>query len=114
MWVGLQLADRNGDRLIFRLAICVLVLFAVTVWYCKCRGQDQRRREEVLAREMIIQRLNTATAPPSNYHSDAPPAYDDVINKPEDYPVYQAQGEGGLPTKLGINTLSTILTGLVS
>ena len=49
----------------------------------------------LIRQRMSIQQLREeAAVPPSRYGSDAPPAYDDVINKPEDYPIYHAQGEG--------------------
>ncbi len=50
----------------------------------------------MLARQrVLIQQLREEAAePPSRYRSDAPPAYDDVINKPEDYPIYHAHAQG--------------------
>ena len=79
----------------YRLGISILAVIALALWYCKCRGRYRRRQEELLARQqMLIQQLRSEVPePPSAYRSDAPPAYDDVINKPEDYPIYQAQGK---------------------
>lgn len=82
-------------NLFYRLGVCILAVIVLTLWYCKCRGQYRRRQEELVARQrMLIQQLQSEAAhPPSRYQSDAPPAYDDVINKPEDYPIYHAQGK---------------------
>ncbi|CAB3986965.1 Hypothetical predicted protein [Paramuricea clavata] len=83
----------NASVKYYWVAICILVLIVLTIWYCTCRARSRRRREELLVRQrMSIQQLREeAAVPPSRYGSDAPPAYDDVINKPEDYPIYHAQ-----------------------
>ena len=63
----------------------------------------------MLARQRVfIQQLREEAAePPSRYRSDAPPAYDDVINKPEDYPIYHAHAQG--EKKFSVHTLLCLL-----
>ena len=82
------------QKCIFRLGICFLVLLALAIWYCKCRDRNRERQEEILTRQrMLIEQLRQeeSATQPSRYHPDAPPAYDDVINKPEDYPIYEGK-----------------------
>ena len=54
----------------------------------------RQRRNQVLPNQ---QNSEETVNRPSRYRSDlcskAPPSYDDVINNPEDYPIYQAQGK---------------------
>lgn len=62
---------------------------AITIWCWRCHKQGQQR-QQILARNLNLVQLQIQREEerPSNYRPDAPPAYDDVINKPDDYPIY--------------------------
>ena len=99
----MKLTQGNKECTHSRLAIGIFALFALTIWYCKCHGQNRQRQQEASERrQMLIRQLSRGRAAisvpaperPSRYRSNAPPAYDDVINKPQDYPIYHADAQG--------------------
>lgn len=84
-------------------AILIIGVIAITIWCWRCHKQAQQQQEEVITRNTLhlvqlqIQQQEAQVAQPSHYRPDAPPAYDDVINKPDEYPVYH---EGSTITSL--------------
>lgn len=67
-----------------------MTVIAITIWCWRCHKQEQQRQEQVLTRNLQVLQVHTQQEEeqPSNYSRDSPPAYDDVINQPDDYPVY--------------------------
>lgn len=81
----------------YRREICIIsltVLFYNMFRTTPCGRGQRKRRNQVLAKpEKSQETINVPSRYRSDLCSNAPPAYDDVINKPEDYPTYHAQGK---------------------